>query len=145
MYRHVDAIGVTLYEGWYQRPAEPLAAVTRNLRRRLQVAERTFRGRIVVATEFGAEASGLNATGGPGGFDYQARLLARHIATYRADAALDGWLVWVLQDFALIPTFCGGSIRQALPSLRLVAGVNQKGLFTYGGRPKPAVAVVRDG
>jgi hypothetical protein len=145
MYRHIDAIGVTLYEGWYQRPAEPLGTLARNLRRRLQVVERTFGRRVIVATEFGAEASGLNAAASPGGVDYQARLIARHIATYRADGVLDGWLVWVLQDFALIPTFRGGSIRQALPSLRLVAGVNQKGLFTYGGQPKPAVAAVRDG
>jgi hypothetical protein len=44
-----------------------------------------------------------------------------------------------------VPTFGGGSIRHTLPGLRLVAGINQKGLFTYGGRPKPAVAAVRDG
>jgi hypothetical protein len=145
MYRHVDAIGVTLYEGWYQRPGEAASALTVNLRRRLERVQRTFGRRVIVATEFGAEATGLNAAAAPGGVDYQARLLARHIHTYEADATLDGWLVWVLQDFALVPTFRGGSIRRALPSLRLVAGVNQKGLFTYGGRPKPAVAVVRDG
>ena len=62
----------------------------------------------------------------------------------KAPPSLAGWLVWTLQDFAVIPTFQGGSIRQALPSLRLVRGVNQKGLFTYGGTPKPAsFAVVR--
>jgi hypothetical protein len=70
-------------------------------------------------------------------------LLGREIPVFDADRRLDGWLVWTLQDFALIPTFGGGSIRQALPRLRLVSGINQKGLFTYGGRPKPSVAVVR--
>jgi hypothetical protein len=145
MYRNVDAIGVTLYEGWYQRPGEPARRLARNLRRRLAQVRGIFGRRVLVASEFGAEASGLNPARGPGGVDYQARLLARHIAIYRADAALDGWLAWVLQDFALVPTFRGGSIRRAIPGLRLVAGVNQKGLFTYGGRPKPAVAAVRDG
>ncbi|HKE78221.1 MAG TPA: glycoside hydrolase family 2 TIM barrel-domain containing protein [Solirubrobacteraceae bacterium] len=145
MYRHVDAIGVTLYEGWYQRPGESSRSLTGHLRRRLAQARRTFGGRVLVATEFGAEASGLNPAPRPGGVDYQARLLGRHIAVYRGDPTLDGWLVWVLQDFALVPSFRGGSIRRTLPDLKLVAGVNQKGLFTYGGQPKPAVEVVRDG
>jgi hypothetical protein len=30
-----------------------------------------------------------------------------------------------------------------VPAIRLVRGINQKGLFTYDGRPKPAVAAVR--
>jgi hypothetical protein len=51
--------------------------------------------------------------------------------------------VWNLQDFALAPSFAGGSIRGQVPSIRLVRGINQKGLFTYDGRPKPAVAAVR--
>jgi hypothetical protein len=145
MYRHIDAIGVTLYEGWYQRPGESSRSLTANLRRRLAQVRRLFGRRVLVASEFGAEASGLNPAPRPGGVDYQARLLARHLAVYRADPALDGWLVWVLQDFALVPSFRGGSIRRTLPDLKLVAGVNQKGLFTYGGQPKPAVAVVREG
>ena len=29
-----------------------------------------------------------------------------------------------------------------LPGLRLVPGLNQKGLFAYSGRPKPAAATV---
>jgi hypothetical protein len=30
------------------------------------------------------------------------------------------------------------------PGIAVVEGLNQKGLFTYGGRAKPAAAVVRD-
>jgi hypothetical protein len=30
-----------------------------------------------------------------------------------------------------------------VPTIRLVRGINQKGLFTYDGEPKPAVAAVR--
>ena len=51
-------------------------------------------------------------------------------------------LVWNLQDFALTPRFAGGSIRRELPDIRLRRGINQKGLFTYGGEPKPAAAAV---
>src|SRR5215217_861080 len=143
LYRHLDLIGVTLYEGWYQRPGEPAGAIGPNLRRRLGQIHRIFAGRPLVVTEFGAEANALNPPGRPGSPAYQARVLDRNIRAFRADRALDGWLAWALKDFAVIPTFQGGSIREALPALRLVPGVNQKGLFDYTGRAKPAVAVVR--
>ena len=51
-------------------------------------------------------------------------------------------LLWNLRDYPLIPTFEGGSIHSKLPRVRLIEGLNQKGLFTYGGSPKPAVGVV---
>jgi hypothetical protein len=48
----------------------------------------------------------------------------------------------VLSDFAVSPLFFGGSINGIVPDIRLVRGLSQKGLFTYGGRAKPAAAVV---
>jgi hypothetical protein len=33
----------------------------------------------------------------------------------------------------------GGSIKEVLPKLKPIEGLNQKGLFTYGGRAKPGV------
>ena len=51
-------------------------------------------------------------------------------------------LVWVLRDYPLTPSFSGGSIHRVLTHLRLIEGLNQKGLFTYPGRAKPAAAVV---
>ena len=143
LYRDVDVFGVTMYEGWYERPGEPLSAVAANLKRRLAVAHAIFPGRVLVLTEFGAEANRLNAPDAPGGEAYQARLIGQQIRILRADRRLGGWLVWALRDFALTPTFGGGSVRQALPGLRLVPGINQKGLFGYDGRAKPAAAVVR--
>ncbi|HWI71857.1 MAG TPA: glycoside hydrolase family 2 TIM barrel-domain containing protein [Baekduia sp.] len=143
LYRDVDVFGVTMYEGWYDRPGEPPAAAVANLRRRLAVAHAVFSGHVLVVTEFGAEANRRNASAAPGGEGYQARLIGDLVRVMRADRRLDGWLVWALSDFALTPTFGGGSVRQALPSLRLVPGINQKGLFAYDGRPKPSVAVVR--
>jgi hypothetical protein len=143
LYRHLDLIGVTLYEGWYQRPGEPAGAIRPNLRRRLGQIHRIFAGRPLVVTEFGAEANALNPSGRPGSSAYQSRVLSRNIRAFNADRALDGWLVWTIQDFAVIPSFQGGSIREVLPALRLVPGVNQKGLFDYTGAAKPAVAVVR--
>ena len=51
-------------------------------------------------------------------------------------------LIWNLRDYALNPFFQGGSIHFKLPHVRLIEGLNQKGLFTYGGSAKPAVSAV---
>ena len=99
--------------------------------------------KVLVITEFGAEANLKNPPSSPGGVDYQANLLARHIRAYQADPRLSGMIVWSLQDFALRPNFLGGSIRSLLPDIVLQRGINAKGLFTYEGRPKPAAAVVK--
>jgi hypothetical protein len=143
MYRHVDAIGGTNYAGWYDdlhgSPAVVDAAIVDWLRRLVAA----FPGKVLAVTEFGAEANTLNPTDAPGGFDFQARLIARHIRIYAAQPWLSGMLVWNLQDFALSPSFAGGSVRREAPAMALVHGINQKGLFTYGGRAKPAAAVVR--
>jgi beta-galactosidase/beta-glucuronidase len=143
MYRHVDAIGATSYEGWYDDLGAPGADVKADLRAWLDRLAAAFPGRVLAVTEFGAEANRSNPPGTPGSREYQARLLARHIEAYRADPRLSGMLVWNLQDFALSPAFDGGSVRDLAPDIALRQGMNQKGLFTYGGRPKPAAAVVR--
>ncbi|HEY3020028.1 MAG TPA: glycoside hydrolase family 2 TIM barrel-domain containing protein [Solirubrobacteraceae bacterium] len=143
VYRPADAIGVTNYTGWYDDIYAPRARLAAMLRARLARLRRTFPGKVLVVSEFGAEANELNAPGTPGSESFQASLLTRHIRTYEATPWLDGELVWNLQDFALAPSFAGGSIRRQVPGIRLVRGINQKGLFTYDGRPKPAVAAVR--
>ena len=93
-------------------------------------------------TEFGAEANLRNPPASPGGVDYQANLLARHIRAYQADPRVSGMIVWSLQDFALRPNFLGGSVRSLAPDIVLQRGINAKGLFTYEGSPKPAAGVV---
>ena len=81
-------------------------------------------------------------TARPGSYSFQASLLARHIAVYAADPKLSGMLVWDLRDYPLVPSFQGGSIHFKLPALRLIEGINQKGLFTYGAGAKPAASAV---
>jgi hypothetical protein len=143
LWRHVDAVGATNYEGWYARPGAPPGRTRARVARFLVGLHARFGSKVVAVTEFGAEAGPRNPADAPGGTAYQARLLRAHIAAYRADPRLDGMLVWNLQDFALTPTFAGGSIRRLLPGLALQRGLNQKGLFTYAGRPKPAAGAVQ--
>ena len=74
MYRHIDAVGATNYEGWYddtlaraghrrRRPSTPGSA-------RLRA---TFPGKVLIVSEFGAEANRLNAPGAPGSESFQAQ------------------------------------------------------------------------
>jgi beta-galactosidase/beta-glucuronidase len=143
MYRNIDAVGDTNYIGWYEATKAPRAERRRLIRRHITAFARTFSDKIVVVTEFGAEANGLNATGAPGGYRFQANFLRDHIGVYRSLPQLSGMLVWNIRDFAVSPAFAGGSIRKNVPNIRLVRGINQKGLFTYDGRPKASVDVVR--
>ena len=143
IYRNIDAIGDTNYIGWYEKTLESKAKVNRAIRQHERSIKRVFPGRIIVVTEFGAEANADNPTNRPGGFAFQADLLRRHINVYRTEPGLSGMLVWNLRDFAVSPAFAGGSIRREVPDIEIVRGLNQKGLFFYDGRPKPAARVVR--
>jgi Glycosyl hydrolases family 2, TIM barrel domain/Glycosyl hydrolases family 2 len=142
MYRHIDVLGLTNYSGWYDHTFASQATIARVIRANVAALRRAFPDRAIVVSEFGAEANASNPAWRPGGYAFQSRLLATHIRTYASIAALSGMLVWDLSDFAVAPTFNGGSIRGLVPGIRLVRGLNQKGLFSYGGRAKPAAAVV---
>jgi hypothetical protein len=142
MYAGVDAVAETDYTGWYDSPRASPAQQEAMMRARLASMRRTFPGKVLVVSEFGAEANTLNPPGSPGSYSYQSALLARHIGTYAADADLTGMFIWDLRDYPLIPAFQGGSIHFKLPHLRLIEGLIQKGLYTYGGAAKPAAATV---
>jgi hypothetical protein len=142
MYRHIDVLGLTNYTGWYDHTYASQARIARVIRSNVAALHRVFADRAIVVSEFGAEANARNPRGRPGGFGFQARLLATHLRTYASIPYLSGALVWALDDFAVSPLFLGGSINGIVPGIRLVRGLNQKGIFTYGGRAKPAAAVV---
>jgi hypothetical protein len=142
LYRGVDAIAETDYTGWYDAPQLSDSQQRAAMRARLRAQERTFAHKVLLISEFGAESNTLNPPGSPGSYSFQSSLLARHIAVYAADSKLSGMLVWGLRDYPLVPEFQGGSIHAKLPSLRLIEGINQKGLFTYDARAKPAAGVV---
>jgi hypothetical protein len=142
MYRHIDVLGLTNYTGWYDHTYASQARVARVIRANVFRLRSVFPHRAIVISEFGAEANGRNPPGRPGSYRFQARLLATHLRTYASLRSLSGMLVWTLDDFAVSPLFLGGSINGIVPGIRLVRGLNQKGLFSYGGRAKPAATVV---
>ena len=142
LYRGVDAVAETDYTGWYDSPRVSAGQQVAMMRARLSAMHRTFAGKVLLISEFGAESNALNPPGAPGSYSFQAALLARHIAVYAADRGLSGMFIWDLRDYPLIPGFQGGSIHDRLPRVRIIEGLIQKGLFTYAGTPKPAVRTV---
>ena len=142
LYRDVDAVGETNYAGWYDGALDTRSTIGSLIHRRLAAMARTFPDKVRIVSEFGAEANDLNASSVPGGYAYQAHLLAQHVRIYARDPDLSGMLVWDLRDFAVAPTFAGGSINRVVPGIRLVKGINQKGLFDYERRPKASVSAV---
>ncbi|HYF26377.1 MAG TPA: glycoside hydrolase family 2 TIM barrel-domain containing protein [Baekduia sp.] len=142
IYDNLDAIAVTNYMGWYEKPLEPRATVAQAIRAKRDDFLRTFPNKVTVISEFGAEANDMNPAQRPGGYAFQVRFLRQHINAYREVRGLSGMLIWNLRDFAVAPTFAGGSISRQVPGIRLVRGVNQKGLFDFLNRPKPSVGAV---
>jgi hypothetical protein len=142
LFSELDAIGVTDYIGWYEGPPSPRAqaALAAGRIARLRAL---FPDKPLVVTELGAAGSARMPGDAIGGLRFQARLLARRIRELHDDAGLSGTLVWALRDYALRPDFRGGSIAMRMPGLTLTPGLNEKGLYDYAGRPKPALAAVR--
>jgi hypothetical protein len=139
----LDAIGMTDYVGWYEGldlGPEGQAAVTGA---RVAHLRRLFPGKPIVVTELGAAGSDRSAPNAFGGLRHQARLLGRRLRALRDDRRLSGTLVWSLRDYALRPDFRGGSVLERRPGVKLRPGLNEKGLYDWDGRPKPALAAVR--
>jgi hypothetical protein len=142
LYSEVDAVAETDYTGWYEVPHDTPAQLAARMRKRLAAMEQTFANKLLVVSEFGAESNTLNKPGAPGSYAFQAQLLRNHIQVYAATPNLTAMFVWVLRDYPLTPSFSGGSIHHVIKHLRLIEGLNQKGLFTYGGTAKPAAGAV---
>ncbi len=142
IYSNVDMIGWTNYIGWYESTHASAETLRSEIRSRLAEIRRVFPDKVIAVTEFGAEANGRNPTTSPGGYAFQAHLLDLHLSTYAQIPNLAGALVWNLRDFAVAPTFYGGSIKSQVPNIKLVRGINQKGLFDLRYKAKPSVQVV---
>lgn len=138
IYRNLDAVGLTDYSGWAQAPGAPRGVRDELTRKLVARFARQFPGKLRVITEFGAAAGDRNPGDAPGGYGYQAELIADHARIYRADPGIGGALVWNLTDFSVPPNWGGGTAARLYPRLVTTRGRNEKGLFTADGRPKPA-------
>jgi len=139
----LDAIGLTDYVGWYEGLDLDAAGQAAMTRERLVRLRRLFPGKPIVMTELGAAGTDRVAGRAFGGLRFQAGLLARRLRELRGEPELSGTIVWNLRDYALRPDFRGGSVLDLRPGLTLTPGLNEKGLYDFLGRPKPALRTVR--
>jgi hypothetical protein len=109
----------------------------------LRRVRRALPDKPLVIAEFGANGNARNRPGRPGSLLYQSRVLTRRIGFYARRDDVVGMLIWVLRDYAVSPGFRGGSLRTALPGVRLSEAFNEKGLYRFDGSAKPAVRAVR--
>ncbi|MEA2220314.1 MAG: beta-galactosidase [Solirubrobacteraceae bacterium] len=142
LFSELDAIGVTDYIGWYEGPRSPLAQEA-FARARISRLRGLFPDKPLVVTELGAAGSPRTPGAAFGGLRYQAQLLGRRVRQLLDEPQLSGVIVWALRDYALRPDFVGGSIAARTPGLMLTPGINEKGLYAFDGRPKPALEAVR--
>ena len=143
LFSQLDAIGITDYVGWYDAldrgPAEQDALTSERLTR----LRALFPDKPLVVTELGAAGSERIGGDAFGGLLFQAQLLSRRLGALRDHPNLSGTIVWCLRDYALRPDFRGGSVLERRPGLTLTPGLNEKGLFDYENKAKPALAAVR--
>ena len=142
IYSNIDMIGWTNYIGWYESTNASSSQLRSEIKTRLSALRDVFPDKVIAVTEFGAEANGRNKTTAPGGYAFQSHLLDLHLKTYESFPNLAGALIWNLRDFAVSPTFFGGSIRKQVPNIKLLRGINQKGLFDVRYKAKPSVSMV---
>jgi len=143
MFGALDAIGVTDYVGWYEGLELDRAGQAAKASERLAKLRTLFPGKPIVVTELGAAGTARIPGSGFGGLRYQAGVLSRRLRGLRAEPGLDGVIIWNLRDYALRPDFRGGSVLDLRPGLRLTPGLNEKGLYDFSGRRKPALRAVR--
>jgi beta-glucuronidase len=143
MFDALDALGMTDYIGWYEGLPLDDAGQAAKARERLLRLRTLFPGKPIVVTEVGAAGTARVPGREFGGLRFQARVLSRRLRALRAEPGLDGVIVWNLRDYALRPDFRGGSVLDRHPGLKLTPGLNEKGLYDFWGRPKPALQAVR--
>ncbi len=143
MFDALDAIGVTDYIGWYEGLDLDAAGQAAKARERIGKLRALFPGKPVVVTELGAAGTAAIPGDVFGGLRYQASVLSRRARGLLDEPGVGGVIIWNLRDYALRPDFRGGSVLGLRPDLRLTPGLNEKGLFDFAGRPKPALEAVR--
>jgi hypothetical protein len=143
MFDELDALGLTDYIGWYEGLDLDDAGQAAKAAERVAKLRSLFAGKPIVVTELGAAGSRRIPGDAFGGLRYQASMLSRRLRGLRDMPGVSGVMTWNLRDYALRPDFRGGSVLELRPDLNLEPGLNEKGLYDFQGRTKPALRAVR--
>jgi beta-glucuronidase len=91
----------------------------------------------LVITEFGAEATGPGPAAVKQTYAFQTNYIKRNLDIVDRLGFMGGAIYWTTREFAVKPFWDGGAHPQSRDS------IHNKGLISYGGKVKPAFAVVQ--
>jgi beta-glucuronidase len=130
-FKFLDVVCVNRYMGWYSEPGDLDLAIPR-LSKDLDAIYRKFK-KPVVMTEFGADAIPGSHMSPPAMFseEYQAEMIARYWEVLRKKPYVSGAHIWNLNDF------------KTAQATHRPNGMNYKGVFTQGRKPKLAAHLIR--
>lgn len=131
-FEFLDVVCYNRYRGWYQQPGQ-IAEGVAALAQELDDIYARYRKPIILS-EFGADAVAGMHSYPPEMFseEYQVEYLEQHIHMLRTRSYMIGEHVWNMCDF------------KTPQSIRRVAGLNFKGVFTRDRRPKMAAFKLRE-
>jgi hypothetical protein len=139
-YAAFDLLGINSYFGWYPGKVDHSTASLADLAPYLDHMRAMYPRAGLVVTEFGAEATMDGPAEVKETYAFQANYVRDVLSVVRAHPAISGAIYWTLQEFAVKPHWDGGTKRAGVPR----DSIHNKGLITYGGRPKPAWTVLHD-
>lgn len=118
-FRHLDALGVNEYFGWYDsvRPDMGLAPTqSSQLSGYLDELHAANPDLPLVITEYGAEATRTGPRNQPGSYEFQSLFAREHLKIHTSKPYVNGSIYWALRDFRVDPTWLGGAPPEwALP------------------------------
>jgi beta-glucuronidase len=131
-FEFLDVVCYNRYRGWYQQPGQIVEGVAALVQELDDLYARY--GKPIILTEFGADAVPGMHSYPPEMFseEYQAEYLEHHVQMLRTRPYMIGEHVWNMCDF------------KTPQSIRRVAGLNFKGVFTRDRRPKMAAFKLRE-
>ncbi len=135
IYTELDVLGVNDYFGWYNGPRGTIAD-RGQLSGYLNRLHSDYPNQALFITEVGAEANRSGPVTEKGTYEFQAEFLKYHLGVIDSKPFVNGALIWNLRDFRVKPGWEGGNPLPHPP-------VNEKGLVSDGGTPKPAFGVVQ--
>ncbi|HEU0025181.1 MAG TPA: glycoside hydrolase family 2 TIM barrel-domain containing protein [Thermoleophilaceae bacterium] len=140
-YRHLDALGVNEYFGWYDSYREDLQrepTTTAELADFLDSIHAANPELPLLITEFGAEATRDGPVSQPGTFQFQTKYVLDHLRIHASKRYVAGSIVWALRDFRVEPTWRGGA-----PAAYATPPWHNKSLINETNLRKPVYFEVR--
>ena len=133
-YGQFPVLGLNVYFGWYPgKKGKHSTARLKDFAPHLKRLRRMYPAAAMAITEFGAEGVRNGSRTKKGTLQFQQRYFNQIMNVVDARPDLSGALYWTAREFAIKPSWTGGTPR----SFAKLDGIHRKALLTYDGRRKP--------